>query len=51
MQYNQISPEMAKLEYSQYKNDATQLKNFLALKLPPFLPLLAGDGKKRQFQN
>ena len=24
------------LKHSQYKNDATQLKNFLGLKLPPF---------------
>ena len=26
------------LKDSQYKNDATQLKNFLGLKLPPFFP-------------
>ena len=27
-------------------NDATQLKNFLGLKLPPFFLHRAGDGKK-----
>ena len=26
------------LKHNQYKNDATQLKNFLGLKLPPFFP-------------
>ena len=34
------------LEHIQYKKDATQLKNFLALKLPPFPPLRVVDGKK-----
>ena len=36
---------------SQYKNDATQLKNFLGLTLPPFFRHRVGDGKRRQFQN
>ena len=39
------------LKHSQYKNDATQLKNFLDLKLPPFFLHRVGDGKRRQFQN
>ena len=32
-------------------NDASQLKNFLVLKLPHFFAYRIGDGKKRQFQN
>ena len=39
------------LKNSQYKNDATQLKNFLGLKLLPFFLRHVGDGKRRQFQN
>ena len=39
------------LKHSQYKNDATQLKNFLGLKLPPFFLHRVCDGKRRQFQN
>ena len=39
------------LKHSQYKNDATQLKNFYCLKLPPFFLHRVGDGKRRQFQN
>ena len=39
------------LKHSQYKNDATQLKNFLGLKLPPFFLHRVGDKKTRQFQN
>ena len=39
------------LKHSQYKNDATQLKNFLRLKLPPFFLHHVGDVKRRQIQN
>ena len=39
------------LKHSQYKNDATQLENFLGLKLPPFFLHRVGDEKRRQFQN
>ena len=39
------------LKHSQYKNDATQLKNFLRLKLPPFFLHRVGDVKRRQIQN
>ena len=39
------------LKHSQYKNDATQLKNFLGLKLPPVFLRRVGDGERRQFQN
>ena len=42
---------LLKLKHSQYKNDATQLKNFLGLKLPPFFLHRVCDGKRRQFQN
>ena len=31
-------------------NDATQLKNFLFLKLPPIFRNRLGDGKRQQFQ-
>ena len=34
------------LKYNQNKNDATQLKNFLGLTLPPFFLHLHGEGKK-----
>ena len=34
------------LKQSQYKNDATQLKNFLGSKLPPFFLRRVGDAKK-----
>ena len=40
-----------RLKHSQYKNDATRLKNFLDLKLPPFFLQRVGDGKMRKFQN
>ena len=39
------------VKHSQYKNDATQLKNFLGLKLPPFFLHRVGDEKRRQFQS
>ena len=39
------------LKQSHYKNEATQLKNFSGLKLPPFFLHSVGDGKRRQFQN
>ena len=39
------------VKHSQYKNDTTQLKNFLDLKSPPFFLHRVGDGKRRQFQN
>ena len=39
------------LKHSQYKNDATHLKKFFALKLPPFFFHRVGDRKRRQFQN
>ena len=38
-------------KHSQYKNNATQLKNFLGLKLLPFFLQRVGDRKRRQFQN
>ena len=34
------------LKYSHKKNDATQLKNFLVLTLPPCFPHCVGGGKK-----
>ena len=39
------------LKFSQYKNDAIQLKYFLILKLPPFLRHLHGEGKKAAISN
>ena len=39
------------LKHSQYKNDATQLKNCIGLKLPPCFLHREGDGKRLQFQN
>ena len=37
------------LKYSQYKNDAIQLKNFIILKLPPFAVTNTTKEKRQQF--
>ena len=39
-----------RLKHSQYKNDATQLKNFLGLKLPPSFLHRVGDEKGGNFK-
>ena len=44
--YHRFARFTVHLEHSQYKNDATQLKNFLGLKLPSFFLRRVGDGKK-----
>ena len=41
----------AMLKHRQNKDDATQLKNFLGLKLPPFFLHRIADRKRRQYQD
>ena len=42
--------DLCRLKHSQYKNDATQLKSFLVLKLPPFYLQCVGDVKGGNFK-